>query len=184
MPPIIADQPWPLDTGEDLRQPNGQLVVCPTLGRPLRAYHDQIIIWATFTTSHLISPPVTAQLFPLLLDTGFNDAFLMQRRQAETWLAPTLLVGAGLTGRVLQVGQERILGLDLALWLYSNVPGTRTPDPSRTPVWINLPLGATLTPPGSAYTKEKPLLGLRAIRFNGLSLRIDGQRGCVSLDAP
>jgi hypothetical protein len=74
--------------------------------------------------------------------------------------------------------------LDLALWMYPNVPGTRTPDPARPPVRIDLPLGATLTRPGSVATKEKPLLGLRAIRFNGLSLRIDGSRRSFSLDAP
>lgn len=72
----------------------------------------------------------------------------------------------------------------MSLWLYPNVPGTRDPDPTAAPLWLNLPLGIPLTPPGSAYTKEKPLLGLRAFRFGRLSLRIDGAHQRVSLDAP
>lgn len=184
MPPIITDQPWPPDAGEDLRRPNGQLVVCPTLGRPLRVYTDQIIVWGTLTYGSLTVPSASAVLFPILLDTGFNDAFLMQQRQVEAWFAPAFLTGVGLTGDVLAVGRERIPGWDLALWLYPNVPGTRDPDPTAPPLWIYLPLGVPLTPPGSAYTKEKPLLGLRAIRFNRLSLRFDGQLQRVALDAP
>jgi hypothetical protein len=184
MPPVIVDQPWPPDTGEDLRHPNGQLVVCPTLGRPLRASHDQIIVWATLTSGPSVVPAPTDPLFPVVLDTGFNDSFLMQRHQAEVWLSPTLVLGAGYTGYALQVGREQIPGLTLALWLFPNVPGTRAPDVSGSPLWVALPIGVPLTPLGSGGTKEKPLLGLRAIRFNKLSLHIDGQRGCVSLDAP
>lgn len=184
MPPVIADQPWPPDTGEDLCRPGGQLVVCPTTGRVLRAYHDQIIIWATLTHNSRTIPSPGAVLFPLLLDTGFNDAFLMQQRQVEAWFTPAFLTGVGLTGPGLPIGREVIPGWDMALWLYPNVPGTRNPDVSASPVWIDLPLGVPLTPPGSAYAKEKPLLGLRAIRFNKLTLRLDGSRERLWLDAP
>ena len=90
-----------------------------------------------------------------------------------------------------EVDQTRVVGRpgthpcwDLALWIYPNVAGTRDADPAAAPVWIDLPLGVTLTPPGSAYTKEKPLLGLRAVRLNDLSLRIDGRLRRVWLDAP
>lgn len=183
MPPILTDQPWPPDVGEDLRRPNGQSVIDPTTGRPLRVYHDQIIVWATLAPNSLVSPAAGAPLFPVLLDIGFNDSFLMQQRQAEAWL-PGLLTTVGQTTGHLALGRERIRGWDLALWLYPNVPGTRDPDPAAAPVWIDLPLGVTLTPPGSAYSKEKPLLGLRAVRFNRLTLRVDGRRERAWLDAP
>jgi hypothetical protein len=184
MPPIIIDQPWPPDAGEDLHHPNGQLVVCPTTGRILRTYHDQIILWATLSASVLSVPPADPPLFPVVLDTGFNNTFLMQQRQAEVWVTPAIFATFPAPRRWLQIGRERIPYWNLALWIYPNVPGTRIPDTASSPTWINLPQGVLLTPPGSAATKEKPLLGLRAIRFNGLSLRIDGQRGTVSLDAP
>ncbi len=184
MPPIIVDQPWPPDAGENLRRPNGQLVICPTTGRPLRVFHDQIIVWAALTPSRRILPSASAVLFPVLLDTGFNDSFLMQQRQAEEWITPAVFATVKVLTVAFQTGRERIPGWDLALWLYPNVPGTRDPDPTGSPAWIDLPLGVPLTPPGSAYTKEKPLLGLRAVRFNKLALHIDGQRERVGLDAP
>ena len=184
MLPIIVNQPWPPDVGEDLRRPDGQLVVCPTTGRRLHVYHDQIILWATFTPDSHTPPSPNAVLFPVVLDTGFNDTFLMQQRQVEAWLTPAFLAGVKLTRHELSVGRERIPCWDLALWIYPNVAGTRDADPAAAPVWIDLPLGVTLTPPGSAYTKEKPLLGLRAVRLNDLSLRIDGRLRRVWLDAP
>jgi hypothetical protein len=184
MPPILVDQPWPPDSGEDLRQPSGQLVVCPTTGQPLRVYHDQIMIWATFTGSGRNPPLPGAGLFPILIDTGFNETFLMQQRQAEEWMTPAVFATFPRTGQGFRIGRERILGWNMALWVYPNVSGTRDPDLSLAPVWIDLPLGVPLTAPGSAYTKEKPLLGLRAIRFNKLSLRIDGLRERVWLDSP
>lgn len=97
---------------------------------------------------------------------------------------PDLLTTAGRSGGHLALGRERICGWNLALWLDPNVPGTRDPDPAAPPAWIDLPLGVTLTPPGSAFNKEKPLLGLRAVRFNRLTLRIDGRLACAWLDAP
>jgi hypothetical protein len=184
MPPLIVEQPWPPDVGENLRHPNGQLVMCPTSGRPLRAYHDQIFLWATFTADRRTRPTATAPLFPILLDTGLNEPFLMQQRQAETWMTPAVFTTFQTTGSHIQFGQERILAWDIALWVFPNVVGTRTPDPSGNPVHLRIPSGVVLTPPGSAYTKEKPLLGLRAIRVNNLLLRFDGLRGSVSLDTP
>lgn len=184
MPPIIVGQPWSDDVAEDLRQPNGQLVICPTTGQPLRAYHAQIIIWAALTAHPRKPPTAGTPLFPVLLDTGFNETFLMQQRQAEAWLTPAVFAAFKIRGRAFQAGRESIPGWDMALWLYPNVPDTRDPDTASTPVPLALPLGVPLTPPGSAHTKEKPLLGLRAIRVNDLSLRIDGRRRRVWLDAP
>ncbi len=108
----------------------------------------------------------------------------MQHRQAEGWLTPAVFSQFRHSGFVLPVGRERILGWTAELWVYPNVPGTRDPNPAGVPLWIGLPIGATLTPPGSVYTKEKPLLGLRALRFNRLTLRIDGVGGSFSLDTP
>ena len=64
------------------------------------------------------------------------------------------------------------------------MPGTREPDPNGTPVRLGLPSGAALTPPGSRFAREKPLLGLLAVRFNRLVPRIDGGRERVGIDSP
>lgn len=183
MPPIIIDQPWPPELGEALRHPDGRLVVCPTTGRALRVLHDQFIVWATFTLDRLRPPAAGVPLFPLLVDTGFNDSFLMQQRQVEEWMTPAVFARYRRGVRFLSAGRERIYGWTMALWVYPNVPGTRDPDPAGMPLWLDLPLGVTLTPPGPAYAKEKPLLGLRAVRFNALSLRVDGAAGSFALGA-
>lgn len=183
MPPIIVDQPWPPDVGEDLRRPSGQPVIDPTTGRPLRVYHDQHLIWATFTPGGPSPPPPGAALFPILIDSGFNETFLMQERQARAWMG-TAFAGFQTAGRWFQMGHELIPAWAISLWAYPNVPGTRDPDVLRPPTRLRLPGGVPLTPPGSAYAKEKPLLGLRAIRFNKLTLRIDGGRERLWLDAP
>lgn len=183
MPPAIVDQPWPPEAGEDLRRPDGRPVVCPTTGRVLRAYHDQLVVWATLTPGKQ-PPPASPSLFPVLLDTGFNETFVMQRRQAEAWLTPAVFATFPGHPFQLKIGPELIPAWNVSLWVYPNVPGARDPDSSGSPVRIRAVPAIWLTPSGSAYTKEKPLLGLRALRFNGLSLRIDGAAGRFSLDAP
>lgn len=183
MPPLIVDQPWPPGAGEDLRHPDGRPVVCPTAGCVLRAHHDQLFVWATLAPGTQ-PPSAGATLFPVLIDTGFNEMFLMQQRQAEAWLtAPVFATFQALRNR-LKVGAEFLTAWDISLWVYPNVPGTRVPDPSATPVWVDAPHGVWLAPPGSGLTREKPLLGLRAVRFNRLKLRVDGDAGRFALDAP
>lgn len=184
MPPIIADMPWPPALGEELRRPDGTPVTDPTSGRPVRVLHDQVVVWASLAPPSLAALPAGYPLFPVLIDTGFNDAFLMQERQAEAWMTPAVVARLVTAPVFLRLGAEQIPGRYAALWLHPNVPGTRDPDPAGNPVRLRLPTGATLTPPGSAYSKEKPLLGLLAIRFNRLLLRVDGARERVSIDTP
>ena len=184
MPPVIVDMPWPPDAGEDLLRPDGTPVTDPTSQRTLRVYHDQLVVWASLAPRPLVALPAGYPIFPLLIDTGFNDAFLMQERQAEEWMTPGVVSQLAPNGKHLSVGSERIASRDAALWLYPNVPGSRAPDLSGSPIRLALPIGAVLTPPGSVATREKPLLGLRAIRFNGLSVRIDGRLTRVWIDSP
>ena len=182
MPPLIVDQPWPPDAGEDLYRPDGTPVTDPTAGRQLRVYHDQIILWAALSPGAATPPGPPA--FPVVLDTGYTDGFLMQQRQAEAWTPPAVFAQFSPNTRFLNVGPVRVPCWDAALWLYPNVPGTRDPDPAAAPVLIDLPDGVPLTRPGSPAAKEKPLLGLRAVRLSGLKVRIDGMFLSVSIDAP
>ncbi|MBX9582179.1 MAG: hypothetical protein K2X87_17885 [Gemmataceae bacterium] len=183
MPTVIDDQPWPPDAGEDLFRPDGSPVLDPATRLPLRARHDQLVVWAVLAPGGS-APPAGLPLLPVVLDTGFNDTFLMQQEQANDWLSPTFVAGLTLNSRFLQIGPDRIEGRYADLWLYPNVPGTRDPDPSGMPVRLELPSGAWLVPPGTQAAKEKPLLGLLAIAHNGLTLRIDGLARRVWVDAP
>jgi hypothetical protein len=184
MPPVIVDMPWPPVTGEDLVRPDGTPVIDPTSGRPFRVYHDQLVVWVSLAPRPLAALPPGYPLFPVLLDTGFNDAFLMQERQTEAWMTPAVFAQLTPNGKYLTIGPDRIENREAALWLHPNVAGTREPDSSGRPVRLTLPTGATLTPPGCVVTREKPLLGVLAIRFNKLTIRIDGHAQRVWIDMP
>ena len=76
-------------------------------------------------------------------------------------------------GFVLPVPNATIQNRRAAVWMYPNRGGTRDIDPTELPVPLEMQFGVTLAPPGP-YSREKPLLGMRAIRHNGLQLRVDG----------
>lgn len=183
MPAVILDQPWPPTATTDLRRPDGSVVIDPATGGPVRVYHDQLVLWVTLAPVGLASPSGCPP-FPAVLDTGFNDSFLMQERQADGWLGPAVVARLPFTGRRRQVGQDQVEGRAADLWLYPNVPGTRDRDPRGAPVRIVLPGGALLTPAKSGLTKDKPLLGLQAIARNGLTVHLDGLARTFGVDTP
>lgn len=181
MPAVIVDMPWPPTATNDLRRSDGSVVIDPATGGPVRVFHDQLILWATLAPVGWPSPSGLPP-FPVLLDTGFNDTFLIQEQQADGWLGQAVVARFLTTGKRRQVGRDVIEGRNADLWLFPNVPGTRDRDPRGTPVRLELPGGALLTPAKSGATKDKPLLGLQAIRHNGLTVRLDGLARRVSVD--
>lgn len=66
------------------------------------------------------------------------------------------------------------------LWLHANAPGAWD-RLSRKPAYpLLVPEGIVVSPSGSAFPRL-PLLGLRAILRNKLTLRVDGGTGLVQL---
>lgn len=183
MPPVIVDMPWPT-ANEEVRLPDGSPLVCPTAGRPLRLLHDQIAVWASLTPADWQAPAAGLHVFPLIIDTGFNEYLLLQGAQAGAWLPAQVRLALRRNGRFFPVRDERIENWAALLWIYPNVPGTRALDLGASPVRLELPDGATLAPVGSRYCREKPLLGMRTITSNRLTLRIDGARQRIWLDTP
>jgi hypothetical protein len=184
MPPIIRDMPWVTDDGgEEVRLPDGRLLICPTTKRPIRILHDQLIVWASLAPVAQKSLPVGFPVFPLVIDSGFNDSFLMQSRQAVEWMSLAICSRLPIVEHRLPVRDAIIPNREAAVWLHPNLPGSRDLDPKGSPVQLNLEFGITLAPPGP-YAREKPLLGMRAIRFNKLNIRIDGQVQRVWIDTP
>jgi hypothetical protein len=174
MPTIIQDMPWVNDpNGEELRLPDGRPLICPITHGPVRIRQDQPVVWASLAPWKFTSLPPDFPVFPLLIDIGFNDSFLMQRQQAWNWMTPAVCKELPENGQRFPVHDERIINRHAALWLHPNVPGSRDRDPDAIPVRLRLDFGATLAPPGR-YARPLPLLGMRAIWFNGLTLCIDG----------
>jgi hypothetical protein len=115
------------------------------------------------------SPP-----FPAVLDTGHSHNVSITGSQLANW--------AGLRPRQLRrIGTTRLKGETLwqlqgELRLHRNVPGTRELGEGSLPLVLDE--GFTLAPEGSS---RLPLIGLRAIVGNRLTLRIDGRRRRVTL---
>ena len=184
MPPVIRDMPWVTDdAGEDIVFPDGRPLIDPVTRRPVHIRQDQIVLWASLAPEELTSLPPDVPVFPILLDTGFNDWFLMHRQQAWEWLTPDILSLLPETTHRFPVHDAVIFNRQAALWLHPNIPGSRDRDPGGVPFPLVLSVGATLAPPGR-YAREKPLLGVRAVRFNGLTIRIDGVARRVWIDTP
>jgi hypothetical protein len=125
----------------------------------------QIFVWASIQAS----PP-----FPAILDTGHTHNFSITESQLAHW--------AGLRSRQFPlIGTTRLKGEKLwqlqgELRLHRNRPGTRELGEDSLP--LVLAEGFTLAPEGSS---RLPLIGLRAIVSNRLTLRIDGKRRQVTL---
>lgn len=183
MPAVIIDQPWPPPVPTGLRRPDGTFVIDPATNQPLQVIHDQLILWVSLAPAGLLSP-AGLPLFPVLLDTGFNDTFLITLEVAEAWVGAAEVAGLPQTMRSLQIGRDYVDGREAELWLHPNVPGTRDPDLCGTPIRLELPGGAWMTRRGSPLRKDKPLIGLRLFRHNGLTLQIDGLARTFGIDTP
>jgi hypothetical protein len=150
------------------------------IGQPLQVFHDQIVFWASLTPVGHAPPVGEAGCFPVVIDSGFNDSFLIREAQLRVWtgLSPTAL---HVNSHGLRIsGQLTLTRYEAELWVHPNKPGLR--DPLGVPaVRLDLPDGIAVWPDSFPGAKRLPLLGLRALRWQGLGLSIDGARCRVSL---
>ena len=176
MPQLIRNLPFgPPAPGESLQLPDGTSL-------PVR--RDAIIVWVSVTAIDQLTLPPDSPRFPAVVDTGFNDSFLMQFAQLVAWGPPGIRTSLFRNGSALRVAGELIDLWEAAVWLHPNRAGTREPDAAGTPFALDLPNGIALSPPGSQAGRELPLLGMLAIRFSNLRVEIDGQRELVNIFVP
>lgn len=143
--------------------------------------HHQIMVWVSLTPSELATPPTPLPRFPAILDTGFNDTFLMQEAHLRSWagLAPddvTVLDFITVSGRELPL-------LDADVWIHPNSPGHRDQISRGVPFRLELSTGIGLTP-FSMSTPRLPLLGMLALRRAKLHLHVDFESCHISLHSP
>ena len=94
----------------------------------------QIIVWVSITKAGLPEFPPNARRLPAVLDTGFNDTFLIQEQHFTAW--------AGLSPQdfevleFLSVYGRNVPLLDADVWLHRNQRGIGTGCPrSRRSAW-------------------------------------------------
>jgi hypothetical protein len=176
---LLRDLPFD-DQTNPLLLPDGEPFLDET-GQPLDILHDQIVFWGSLTPHGAATPPGEAGRFPVDIDTGFNDTFLIGEAQLRKWTGMTLanLIPSGSALRV--SGRLTIAMYEADLWLHPNKPGVR--DPAAVPaVRLELPDGIAVWPDVVPGGRRLPLLGLRALRWLGLRLSVDGATRLVSLE--
>ena len=176
MPRILRDLPF----GPD---PNAQPLPVPG-GRVVPYRRDRIVLWVSITGSDVESLTPDAPRFPAILDTGFNDSFLISAVQLVQWGPPGIHAEVFRNGSALSFAGVRLDLFDAAVWVHPNVPGHVTPDAAAEPYCLELANGIAVSPPGTPAERELPLLGLLAVRFSNLRVEIDGSRERVTVTAP
>ena len=166
MPTLLDRTPFP-DTP-------AELVV---RGERVRVRSDQIIVWIGLTLERAKAPNPLAVPFPAILDTGHTHNLAIHERHLREWagLRPDVLAERG---AVRHRGQR--LSLRIAnIWVHPNRRGTRELAEGGTPHLIVARKGIAVYP-GDDFPRL-PILGLRAIAENALTLTIDGRRRTATL---
>jgi hypothetical protein len=168
--------------------PFGPNPVAPPLAVPgdrsIPYRRDRIVLWVSVTGSDAERLPPGTPRFPSVLDTGFNDAFLISAVQLVQWGPPGVLTAVFRNGSALSFGGVRLDLFDAAVWVHPNKPGSTELDPGAEPYCLELPNGIAVAPPGTPAERELPLIGLLAVRFSELRVEIDGISERVTVTAP
>jgi hypothetical protein len=147
----------------------------PIAGRPhlltvrgelVEIYRNQIVVWVSINDR--------SRPFPALLDTGHSHNFSIGAGQLKRW-----------TGAILEkVGELDISGTVVSqfgaeLRIHANVRGgAQLSGKSHA---LEVPQGISVFEEGSPNAPRLPLIGLRTIIANKLTLAIDGERRQVIL---
>ena len=167
MPTILRKLPF--SQSDDLAFVRGESV-------RIKAY--QIIAWVSLSLKGVEILEAGTPSFPAIIDPGHNHNFSIQEDHITEW--------AGLRQQTLPlIGHIREGGSQVPLqganvWIHPNEPGQRDRFASRKPYCLSLPRGIAVYPSGSGFP-PLPLLGLRALATNNLTLTIDGKRRQVHL---
>jgi hypothetical protein len=148
-------------------------------GTVLRVKAHQIIAWASLTGTNVRSPSPDWPRFPVIIDTGNTQRFSVRESHLRHWagMETKNLTRLGTTrhgGRLFPLYSAR-------LWLHENQPLERDTSLGLAPHLLEMPKGIVVYPDSAPLAPRLPLLGLRAMRENRLHLRIDGEKGYVSL---
>lgn len=136
----------------------------------------QIVVWVGISPKDAASPLI---MLPAILDTGHNQNFSVRHEclsgitldsqdfPRAGWIRPA-------------AGGDVVPYFSADLWLYCNLRGERDTFRGR-PVRLAMKKGVIAYPPGRSDGPRVPLLGLRDLVDNNLTLRIDGRYNRVHI---
>jgi hypothetical protein len=149
-------QPIP-ETAGRMVTPDGAVEVLPY----------QIVVTVSIAARSVIALPTDAPRFPAVLDTGNNHNFAIRHEQLDRW------TGLSLPKRgFVNVGGRTIPLYAANVWIHPDLG-----EPSR----LRMEEGIVVYPPDVANPARLPILGLRGLVRNGLTLLIDGKTREVTI---
>ncbi len=146
-------------------------------GERVRLRADQIILWVSLTLQRVKSANPSAIPFPCILDTGHSHSLALHERHLIEWAGFRPDALASLT-HVRERGQ-RVPLREVNIWVHPNVRGARDELAERPPQLVEAERGIAVYPAGDF--PRLPILGLRAIAENALTLNIDGAKRTATL---
>ena len=165
---LLDDLPY-LDRPEVLSFPQGSVTVRPY----------QIVVWASVQLFGQYSSPVSAPVFPVILDTGNSYTFSIGENHLRRW-AGIARSSLPLLGSLF-ANRQPVERRAATLWLHRNRRGERRLPALDAPYRLEIQNGLAVYP-GSIPSPRLPLLGLRVLDENGLYLSLDSERRCVHLN--
>jgi hypothetical protein len=149
-------------------------------GRSISINRDLIVVWVSLSEIGLRACDPRTPRFPAVLDTGCNHSFVIREQHLVEW--------AGIaSGYFPTLGGTRIYGstvpqLAANVWLHRNRSGCRDEFTEQSPHLLESDVGIAVVPSTVGGDSPRlPLLGLRALRWNHLSMSVDGRRCRVNV---
>ncbi len=132
----------------------------------IQVWRNQIIIWVSI--GDVLRP------FPAILDTGHSHNLAISRRHFVRWCGAE----PKQTGES-KVGTEIIPQFKVDVRLHKNLPGRH--DLTGSTYSLEMDQGISIIPDELRAAPRLPLLGMRSIVNNNLTLLIDGKHRQVTL---
>ena len=158
-----------------------------------------MVVWVTVaarTSLHPAAPsiPGNARRIPAVIDTGFNDALLLNERHLIDWLGLSTkdfpvrnellhLFHRSLIKNPTKAGQHDLTTTEVTIpihegfvWLHRPIPQSRDQFSNLAAEWLHVHPGIAVCPYETGYPRL-PLLGLRLFTDNCLRLSVQRNVG-------
>lgn len=134
----------------------------------------QIIVTVSLAARERMEPDPGWPRFPAILDTGNNHNFAITEPHLRSWARIT----PAESRHHIRVQGRQVPLINASLWLFPNKPGDLAAS-GRPPTRLAVPEGIAVYPEEHPSPARLPILGLRALVNNHLTLIINGKR-CVA----
>jgi hypothetical protein len=151
--------------------------------RTMTILSNQIVVWVSIAPPAQAELPARAKRFPAILDTGCNHNFVIRQRHLIEWTESS-------TTSLSSLGLARVYGgkapqFPATIWIHRNRRCSRDRLMDDRPARLEANMGIVVVSDSvSAENPRIPVLGLRAISWNGLRVIIDGPNRSVTIRRP